>query len=163
MLLALFGLFAARGFALGEAAPMLKVADSYGKTVDFAHITKSGDYIVLWFYPKASSPGCTAQGKRYAELYPDFQKLGVAVFGVSSDPASAQCEFIEQMALKGGMLPDKEGTIAKAFKVGGIFGFYNRDTILINPEGKIEMVWRGVNPFKDADIVYKYIKDKSGK
>lgn len=159
----LFGLFRARAFASSEPAPMLKVQDSYGQPVDFAQITKSGDYILLWFYPKASSPGCTAQGKRYAELYPDFQKLNVAVFGVSSDPAKGQCEFIERMALGGGMLPDKEGTIAKAFKVGGIFGFYNRDTVLINPEGKIEMVWRGVNPFKDADMVYQYLKDKAGK
>jgi peroxiredoxin Q/BCP len=142
---------------------MLRVQNSYGKAVDFAQITKTGNYILLWFYPKASSPGCTVQGKRYAQLYGDSQKLNVVVFGVSHDPAREQCKFIEKMALEGGMLPDQDGSIARAFKVGGVFGFYNRDTILINPEGNIEMVWRGVNPFKDADIVYKYLKDKTGK
>ncbi|MER3483161.1 MAG: peroxiredoxin, partial [Meiothermus sp.] len=158
----ILGLFGSRGLAQGEAAPMLKVQDSYGKPVDFAALTKAGDYVLLWFYPKAKSPGCTAQGKRYTDLYDEFKRLNVAVFGVSHDPSAEQCDFIEKLALKGGMLPDRDGAIAKAFGVGGLFGFYNRDTVLINPQGKIERVWRGVNPFKDADTVLQYVKDKAG-
>ncbi|GEM86779.1 peroxiredoxin [Meiothermus granaticius] len=159
----MLGALGARGLAQGEPAPLLKVQDSYGKPVDFAQLTAAGEYILLWFYPKAKSPGCTAQGKRYAELYPEFQRLKVAVFGVSHDPAAEQCAFIEQLALKGGMLPDRDGRIAKAFQVGGLFGFYNRDTVLINPQGRIERVWRGVNPFKDADTVLEYLRSKLGK
>ncbi len=150
----------------GESAPLLKLVDSYGKTIDLAQLVQQGRYIVLWFYPKASSPGCTAQAKRYADFYDEFRRLGAEVFGVSADPASAQCSFIDQMALKGAMIPDRSGEVGRAFGVGGWLGFglllgmYNRDTILINPEGKVEKIWRNVNPFKDAQVVLDYLKSK---
>lgn len=133
---------------------------SYGKPVDFAELLEQGRYMVLWFYPKAKLPGCAVQGQRYSGLFDEFMKLKVEVFGVSRDPASEQCDFIQKLALRGRMLPDTKGAIAKAFKAGGIFGFYSPDTFLINPKGKIEMVWRGVNPFKDPDIVLAYLKQK---
>jgi thioredoxin-dependent peroxiredoxin len=143
-----------------------QVQDSYGRTIDLAQLAKQGKYILLWFYPKASSPGCSMQAKRYADLYSTFKAAGVEVFGVSADPGAAQCTFIEKMALQGGMLPDKSGTLGKAFGVTGLlgiglwFGMYNRDTVLINPEGKVEHIWRGVNPMKDADTVLEFIKAK---
>ncbi|MDT7919131.1 MAG: peroxiredoxin [Meiothermus sp.] len=144
--------------APGDPVALPKVQDSYGRPVDLAAIAKEGRYLLFWFYPKASSPGCTAQGKRYAELSGEFDRLGVEIFGVSADPASEQCAFIEQMALKGAMLPDKDGTLARLFKVGGFLGFYNRDTILVNPKGRIERIWRNVNPFRDADTVLAYVR-----
>lgn len=152
----------------GESAPLLKLEDSYGKTIDLAQLVQQGRYIVLWFYPKASSPGCTAQGKRYADFFDEFKQNGAEVFGVSADPAAAQCSFIDQMALKGGMISDPSGAVGRAFGVGGWMGFglllgmYNRDTILINPQGKIEKIWRNVNPFRDAQIVLEYLKSKMG-
>jgi peroxiredoxin Q/BCP len=88
----------------GDPAPLMQVQDAMGRTVDLAELVKRGRYIVLWFYPKASSPGCTAQGKQYAQLHDAFKQLGAEVFGVSDDPASAQCSFIDQMALKGAAL-----------------------------------------------------------
>jgi peroxiredoxin Q/BCP len=145
--------------APGDPVALPKVQDSYGRPVDLAAIAKEGRYLLFWFYPKASSPGCTAQGKRYAELSGEFDRLGVEIFGVSADPASEQCAFIEQMALKGAMLPDKDGTLARLFKVGGFLGFYNRDTILVNPKGRIERIWRNVNPFRDADTVLAYVRE----
>ncbi|WP_027882256.1 peroxiredoxin [Meiothermus rufus] len=144
--------------APGDPVALPRVQDSYGRPVDLAEVARQGKYLLFWFYPKASSPGCTAQGKRYAELYPEFARLGVEIYGVSADPAAEQCAFIEQMALKGAMLPDKEGTLAKLFKVGGVFGFYNRDTILVNPQGRIERIWRNVNPFRDADVALAYVR-----
>jgi peroxiredoxin Q/BCP len=145
--------------APGDPVALPKVQDSYGRPVDLAAIARGGKYLLFWFYPKANSPGCTAQGKRYAELYNEFDRLGVEIFGVSSDPAAEQCAFIEQMALKGAMLPDKNGTLARLFKVGGFFGFYSRDTILVNPQGRIERIWRNVNPFRDADTVLAYMRE----
>jgi peroxiredoxin Q/BCP len=145
--------------APGDLVSLPKVQDSYGKPIDLAAVARQGRYLLFWFYPRASSPGCTAQGKRYAELYGEFDRLGVEIFGVSADPAADQCSFIEQMALRGAMLPDKEGTLARLFKVGGIFGFYNRDTILVNPKGRIERIWRGVNPFRDPDVVLAYVRE----
>lgn len=70
----------------GDPVDLPKVRDAYGKPVDLAATARAGRYLLFWFYPKASSPGCTAQGKRYAELYGEFEKLGVEIFGVSADP-----------------------------------------------------------------------------
>ncbi len=146
----------------------MQIQDAYGKTIDLKALVNQGRYIVLWFYPKASSPGCTAQGKQYSELHGAFKQLGAEVFGVSADPASAQCSFIDRLALEGGMIPDPSGAIGRAFGVGGWLGFglllgmYNRDTILINPQGRIEKIWRNVNPFQDAQIVLDYLKSKVG-
>jgi peroxiredoxin Q/BCP len=148
---------------IGDPVNLPKVQDSYGKPVDLSALAQEGRYLLFWFYPKALSPGCSAQGKRYAELYDEFKKLGVEVFGVSADPGAEQCAFIEKLALKGGMIPDNSGTLARLFGVRGFFGFYNRDTILVNPQGRIEQIWRGVNPFRDADTVLAYLKEKLAK
>jgi len=148
-------MFSRKPLAPGNPAPLLEARDSYGNPVDLR-----GSWVVLWFYPKAQSPGCTAQAKRYSELYPEFQRLGVRVYGVSHDPASAQCAFVEKLALKGGMLPDPEGRLARAYGVRSLLGFYSRDTVLINPDGRIEQVWRGVNPFRDADQVLDYLRKR---
>lgn len=145
--------------APGDLVALPKVQDSYGKPIDLAATAREGKYLLFWFYPKASSPGCTAQGKRYAELHGEFAKLGVEIYGVSADPAADQCSFIEQMALKGAMLPDKDGALARLFKVGGVFGFYNRDTILVNPRGRVERIWRGVNAFRDPDTALAYVRE----
>lgn len=148
---------------VGDPVALPKVRDSYNKPVDLPALAQEGHYLLFWFYPKALSPGCTAQGKRYAELYDEFKKRGVEVFGVSADPGAEQCEFIEKMALKGGMIPDRSGALARLFGVGGFLGFYSRDTILVNPQGRIEQIWRGVNPFRDADTVLAYLKERVGK
>lgn len=148
----------------GDPAPLPSVQDAHGQTVDLAELVRQGRYIVLWFYPKAHSPGCTAQGKRYAELQEEFRRLGAEVFGVSADPAAEQCRFIERLALQGRMIPDRSGALGRAFGVGGflgvgaLLGLYSRDTILINPEGKVERVWRNVNPFRDAEEVLAYLR-----
>jgi len=55
------------------------------------------------------------------------------------------------------MIPDPAGVVGRAFGVGGLLGFYNRDTILINPQGRIERIWRNVNPFRDAQVVLEYL------
>ncbi|WP_117238324.1 peroxiredoxin [Thermus sediminis] len=149
------GFLKAAALAPGDRAPILEAQDSYGRPVDFR-----GSYVVLWFYPKAKSPGCTAQAKRYSELHEAFARLGARIYGVSHDPAKEQCEFVEKLSLKGGMIPDRDGRLARAYGVRSLFGFYSRDTILINPEGRIERIWRGVNPFQDADTVLAYLQER---
>ncbi len=150
----------------GDPAPLIQVEDAFGKTIDLSQAVGQKRWVVLWFYPKAKSQGCLAQGKHYADLYETFQKMGAEVYGVSADPASEQCSFIDKMALKGGMIPDRTGVVGRAFGVGGFLGFglwfgmYNRDTILINPQGNIEQIWRNANPYKDAQTVLAYLQAK---
>lgn len=149
------GFLRAAALSPGDKAPLLEAQDSYGRPVDLR-----GSYVVLWFYPKAKSPGCTAQAKRYSELYPEFQRLGARVYGVSHDPAAEQCDFVEKLSLRGGMIPDPEGRLARAYGVQSLFGFYRRDTVLLNPQGRVERIWRNVNPFKDADTVLAYLRER---
>ncbi|GLV47289.1 peroxiredoxin [Thermus sp. LT1-2-5] len=154
-LLLFLGFLRAQALAPGDPAPLLEAQDSYGRPVDFR-----GSYVVLWFYPKAKSPGCTAQAKRYSELYEAFQSLGVRVYGVSHDPAKEQCDFVEHLSLKGGMIPDPQGRLARAYGVRSLLGFYSRDTLLLNPEGRVERIWRRMNPFTDADTVLAYLRER---
>jgi peroxiredoxin Q/BCP len=99
-----------------------------------------GKWVVLYFYPKADTPGCTAQGKEHSRLYDKFLSNKAVVFGVSID--------------------DK-GEVAKAYGVKLFFGMYSRDTILINPEGKVEKIYRGVDPKGDPNQVLSYITSKA--
>jgi peroxiredoxin Q/BCP len=58
------------------------------------------------------------------------------------------------------MLPDPQGRLARAYGVRSLFGFYSRDTFLLNPEGRVQKIWWGVNPFKDADTVLAYLRER---
>jgi thioredoxin-dependent peroxiredoxin len=142
----------------GDAAFLPTLKDSYDKVVNLADVSANGHWLVLWFYPKAMTSGCSLQAKRYSDLSSDFEAANIRVYGISHDNAAEQCEFIESMKLSGQMLPDTEGTLATAYGVGGVF--YNRDTVLINPEGKVEKIWRNVNPVDDADRVLEYVKNR---
>ncbi|MDX2007409.1 MAG: peroxiredoxin [Meiothermus sp.] len=143
---------------VGDTVALPRVADSNGKPLDLGAVAQRGRFQLFWFYPKALSPGCTAQAKRYSELNDQFERLGVEVYGVSADPSAEQCDFIEKLSLRGAMLPDPKRQLANLFEVGGVLGFYNRDTILVSPEGKIVQIWRGVNAFRDADVVLEFVR-----
>jgi peroxiredoxin Q/BCP len=140
----------------GDVAFLPTLEDSYGKTVNLADIPAAGEWLVFWFYPKAMTSGCSLQAKRYSDIAQDLQAANIRSFGISHDNAEEQCAFIESMKLSGQMLPDIDGALAAAYGVIGVF--YSRDTMLINPDGKIEKIWREVNPVDDADTVLEYVK-----
>ena len=158
LVLALLPLSLALALAPGDPVRLPKVTDSYGRVVDLEALARGGKYLVFWFYPKANTPGCSAQAKRYAELHGEFQRLGVEVFGVSADPPEEQCAFVERLAFKGAMIPDRKGELARIFGVGRFFGLYARDTILVNPQGRVEAVWRNVKPLDDPDRVLAHVR-----
>lgn len=122
----------------GDTAFLPTLENSYGETIALTEIPASGQWLVLWFYPKAMTSGCSLQAKRYSDLAPDFETANICAFGISHDNAEEQCDFIESMKLSGQMLPDTDGSLAATYGVGGVF--YNRDTVLINPDGKVEKI-----------------------
>ncbi len=142
----------------GDVAFLPVMQDSYGETLELASVPAAGQWLALWFYPKAMTSGCSLQAKRYSDLSSEFEAANIRAFGISHDNAAEQCEFIESMKLSGQMLPDTDGALAAAYGVSGVF--YNRDTVLINPEGKVEKIWRSVNPVDDADKVLEYVKSQ---
>ena len=143
----------------GEAAFLPTLEDSYGDMVNLSSIPASGQWLALWFYPKAMTSGCSLQAKRYSDLSGDLGAANIRAFGISHDNAEEQCEFIESMKLSGQMLPDTNGALAAAYGVLGVF--YNRDTVLINPQGNVEKIWRNVNPVDDADRVLEYVRSQA--
>ncbi|RMH79476.1 MAG: peroxiredoxin [Acidobacteria bacterium] len=117
-----------------------------------------GRWVVLYFYPKADTPGCTAQAKEYSKLMPKFEALGVKVFGISTDGVDSLRKFVQKYNLEVELLSDQKGKVAKAYGVTLYAGFCSRDTIIINPNLKVDKVYRGVDPSADPHKVLDYIK-----
>lgn len=139
----------------GDRAYLPTLKDSYSNTINLSELASSGKWIALWFYPKALTPGCSIQAKHYTDMSQTLADAHIQAFGVSADNPDEQCHFIEELKLSGQMLPDSDGSLAKAYGVNGVF--YSRDTILISPEGVVEKIWRSVNPSTDADNVLNQV------
>ena len=146
---------AALALQLGDT-PTLPAAltDSFGKS----QLLEKNAYRVFFFYPAASSSGCTTQNIEYTKRYADFIAAKAQVFGVSSDDAKEQCAFIEAQKLKIPQIPDSKNVLGRIFEVGTILRYYSRDTVVVAPNGQIVSVRRGVNPVSDASEVLKFIK-----
>jgi thioredoxin-dependent peroxiredoxin len=148
----------ASALKVGENAPLPNVVDSFGKPVKLDSF--KGKWIVLFFYPKAGTPGCTAQNIEYTKLYQEFLAANAVVFGVSNDSGANQCKFIAEHGLKVPQLPDQTEALGKAFGVAGFFSFYSRDTFVIDPKGQVALVKRDVNAVGDAREVLGFIKNR---
>lgn len=143
----------------GRGAHLPVVQDASGRPLDLAALARAGG-LVLFFYPKAGSPGCSLQARRYAALAEEFGRLGVTVVGVSADRAEAQCRFAERTGVR--MVPDPDGELARAYGVRRLLRFFSRDTVLVDSNGRVEKVWRRVNPLRDPDRVLDYVRSRGG-
>lgn len=142
----------------GQPAYLFSLKNHEGKLVNLADY--KGRWVVLYFYPKADTPGCTAQAKEYTRLMPEFEKVNAKVFGISTDSVESIKGFREKYGLSVEFLSDPKGQVAKSYGVRVIAGFCSRDTVLVNPELKVEKVYRGVDPSADPQKVLDYIKSK---
>ncbi len=158
-LLVLLGLAqAGNPIAKGQPAYNFSLVSENGSIVRLSDY--KGKWVVLYFYPKADTPGCTAQAKEYTKLIDEFSKLGVQVFGISTDSVEDIKKFKQKYNIKVTFLSDPKGEVAKAYGVRVIFGFCSRDTVIINPQLKVEQIYRGVDPSSDPYKVLDYIKSK---
>lgn len=144
----------AEPLAVGAAAPAVKATNQDGKTVDLGDVYKKG-YVLVYFYPKAFTPGCTTEACTLRDAFADLTTLNVTVLGVSHDPADQQKKFKEQYKLPFDLLADPAGDLYKAF---GVPGLGNRQSFLVK-NGKI--VWRDIKavPDQQAIAVKKFIAD----
>jgi thioredoxin-dependent peroxiredoxin len=101
---------------LGDPIPVVTSTDQDGKSVDLGQVAKSG-YTLVYFYPKAMSPGCTAQACSLRDSYKELQQKGVKVFGVSLDSVEAQKEFEQKDHLPFELLSDTDRKVTSAFGV----------------------------------------------
>lgn len=123
---------------IGTPAPTPAAVDQDGKALDLAATYAKGITLV-YFYPKADTPGCTAQACSLRDGIEDFKGLGVQVIGVSKDTPAAQKKFQEKYSLPFPLIADSDGKVAEAFGVGRILGFTNRTSFLVK-DGKIAWV-----------------------
>lgn len=138
----------AEGLAVGEAAPKVKLELQDGKTVDLAAL--EGKFVLVYFYPKDDTPGCTAEANGVRDAWGDFQAAGIEVFGVSTQDAESHQLFIDKYKLPFPLVVDTSGDIARAFKVPMKNGMASRQSFLIGKDGKIKAVWPQVNPSEHA-------------
>ena len=137
------GIFFSQGIAettmnLGSPIPALSAKDQEGQLINLADYGKQG-FLLVFFYPKANTPGCTAQACSLRDSSADLTKRGVKILGISADQVSSQKEFATDHKLPYPLLADSENKIIQAFGVGGLFGFAQRSAFLFR-DGKL--VWR---------------------
>jgi peroxiredoxin Q/BCP len=124
----------------GEAAPLFEGRDQHGQTVRLAAFQGQSN-VVLYFYPKDGTPGCTAQACSLRDGYAAIQAAGAVVIGVSADSARSHAEFASKHGLPFPILPDPEHTIIGKYGVGmPVIGISRRVTFIIGKDGVIRQV-----------------------
>jgi thioredoxin-dependent peroxiredoxin len=142
----------------GAKAPDFRLARDDGATVSLADF--KGRKLVLFFYPKADTPGCTIEAKDFSRLHPAFTKAGIAVVGVSADPVKKQNAFKSKHGLATPLASDETHTMLEAYGVWAAKSMYgknymgiNRTTVLIGADGRIARIWPKVRIEGHADEV----------
>jgi len=140
---------------IGTTIPPLIAKDQDGKEVDLATYGKEG-YLLVFFYPKANTPGCTAQACSLRDGSAELTRRGVKILGVSADQVSAQKSFVTNQKLPYPLLADADNKIIQAFGVGGMFGFAKRSAFLFR-DGKL--VWQDPkgSTQDQAKVVLEYL------
>jgi thioredoxin-dependent peroxiredoxin len=151
------------GLAPGDKVPPIAAKNQHGKNVSLD--SYKGRYVLIYFYPKDDTPGCTAgctaQAQGLRDKYGEFKKLNAAVLGVSRQDEKSHQEFIAKYKLPFDLLVDSDGGLGKSLGIGSIpvLGFSKRQSVLVGPEGKVLKFYDEVkDPSKHADEVLKDIK-----
>jgi thioredoxin-dependent peroxiredoxin len=147
---------AADKLAVGASIPAITCKDQDGQAVDLAK-TGSKGYLLVYFYPKASTPGCTKQGCSLRDSWSDLQKAGVQVLGVSTDGEASQKKFKEEQKFPFPLLADQEKKIVEAFGVKNAIGMASRSAFLFK-DGKCVWVDPKGSTSEQAEQVLAYLK-----
>jgi thioredoxin-dependent peroxiredoxin len=149
---------------VGDLVPKkLPLALSSGKTTTLGE--QAGQWLVLYFYPKDSTPGCTTEGTDFNALLPKFRKLGAGVLGVSRDSPRSHQNFCTKQGFRFDLVSDADEALCQAFGVirekqlyGRKYIGIERSTFLIDPKGRIAQAWRGVKVPGHAQAVLDALK-----
>lgn len=135
----------------GAKAPPIKLETDSGTKFSLADL--KGKNVVLYFYPKADTPGCTTEACEFRDAFPKFGKLDAEIIGISPDPVAAQAKFKAKYKLPFTLLADVDHTAAEAYGVwveksmyGKKYMGVERTTFLIGKDGKIAKIFRKVKP-----------------
>ena len=150
----------------GMKAPEFALPDQNGKVHTLEEY--KGKKVILYFYPRDNTPGCTKQACGFGELYPEFSEKGAVVLGVSKDSVASHKKFEEKQGLTFTILSDPELEVIKAYDVwkekknyGKVSMGVVRSTFVIDENGVIEKVFEKVKPDTNAQEILEYLDEKA--
>jgi peroxiredoxin Q/BCP len=148
---------------VGSKAPAFTAPDQEGKTRSLKDY--AGKWVILYFYPKDDTPGCTKEACAFRDGFSKFKRAGVEILGVSVDSVKKHAKFVEKYSLPFTLIADEDKSIVEAYGVWGKKKFMgreymgiNRVSYLINPAGKIAKVYESVKPDEHANEVLADVK-----
>ena len=148
----------------GSTAPAFKTKDANGEDVSLKDLR--GQKVVLYFYPKDDTPGCTKEACSFRDAFSKFKKRGIAVLGVSPDSETSHKKFVTKYELPFTLLADTDRSISEAYGVWGEKTFMgrtymgvHRTTFLIDEKGKIKQIFEKVKPEDHASEVLEAFAD----
>lgn len=143
---------------VGNHAPEFSLLDGDGNTVKLKNLR--GQWVVLFFYPKDNTPGCTKEACGFRDHYPAFQSDETVVLGISLNDAKSHTKFSTKYELPFPLLCDEDATVSTAYESYGLKKFMGkeyegiyRQTFIIDPEGKLAKIYRKVKPEPHAEQV----------
>ena len=148
---------------LDQPAPDFELPATGGKPFRLSRAL--GAHLVLYFYPKDNTPGCTSEGQNFRDLYPQFQKVPCAIYGVSRDSLKSHEGFKAKMSFPFELLSDAEETACKLYDVIKMKNMYGkkvrgieRSTFAIDAKGVVRREWRGVKVPGHVQEVLEFVK-----
>ena len=145
---------------VGALAPDFKLEDQNGDTKTLKDY--KGDWLVLYFYPKDDTPGCTTEAKNFRDKYTEYQAVGAEIVGISLDDVSSHKDFSSAYKLPFPILADVNQEASEAYKVLAGFGpmeYAARETFIIDPQGNIVHHYADVDPDSHAEEVLTKVKN----
>jgi len=131
--------------AVGDPAPEFTLPDAEGRPISLSQLR--GQRVVLYFYPRDNTPGCTKEACGFRDTYADYRAHGIQILGVSPDDARSHQKFAQKLQLPFPLLVDEGAKVATAYGVygpkkfmGKVYNGVHRTTFVIDPEGKIEAI-----------------------
>lgn len=142
----------------GDTAPDFELPNQDDESVSLEDF--DDQYVVVYFYPRADTPGCTTEACSFRDSWDDYEEAGITVVGISDDSVADVAAFREKYDLPFDLLSDRDGTVATQYDsygeknmFGNTFDGVFRNTFVVGPDGRIVAVFEGVDPEEHADEV----------
>ena len=147
-----------------KLAPNFKIPSSNNK--EFELKKNKNKFLIIYFYPRDNTPGCTNEAKDFSKLYKEFKKLNCEIFGISKDSIESHKKFISKFKIPFQLLSDEKNIALKKYGAWGEKSMYGkkfmgikRTTVLISPKGKIIKIWNNVKVKEHAKEVLSCLKE----